>query len=84
MPEDGVEWESCTILYKSFTFLLILYLIMKANINCKGHTSVVYGDDSYLQGDSYESCLKSINDTIIMLGSLSFTINLEKSVLKST
>ena len=49
-----------------------------------GHTSVVYVDDSYLQGDSYESCLKNLNDTIIMFRSLGFTIHPEKSVLKST
>ena len=33
----------------------------------QGHASVVYVDDSYLQGDSHESCLKNVNDTIIML-----------------
>ena len=31
------------------------------------HTSVVDVDHSYLQEDSYESCLKNVNDTIIML-----------------
>ena len=48
-----------------------------------GHTSVVYVNDSYLQGDSYESCLKNLNDTIIMFRSLGFTIHPEKSVLIS-
>ena len=50
----------------------------------QGHTSVVYVDDSCLRGDSYESCLKNVNDTIIMLRSLGFTIHPEKSVLKHT
>ena len=45
---------------------------------------VVYVDNSYLQGDSYESSLKNVNDTIIMLRSLGFTIHPEKSVLKPT
>ena len=36
-------------------------------LRMQGHTSAVYVDDSYLQGDSYESCLKNVNDTIIML-----------------
>ena len=36
-------------------------------LRMQGHTSVVYVDNSYLQGDSYESCLKNVNDTIIML-----------------
>ena len=34
--------------------------------------------------DSYESCLKNVNDTIIMLWSLGVTIHHEKSVLKPT
>ena len=48
------------------------------------HISVVYVDDSYLQGESYESYLKNVNDTIIILRSLGFTIHPEKSVLKPT
>ena len=51
-------------------------------LRMQGHTSVVYADDSYLQGDSYESCLKNVNDT--MFRSLGFTIHLEKSVLTPT
>ena len=50
----------------------------------QGHTSVVYVDDSYLQGDSNGSCLNNVNDTIAMLESLGFNIHPEKSVLKST
>ena len=50
----------------------------------QGHTSVVYVDDSYLQGDSNGSCLNNVNDTIAMLESLGFNIDPEKSVLKST
>ena len=46
------------------------------------HTSVAYVDDSYLQGDSYESCLKNGNNKINMLWQLGFTIHPEKSVLK--
>ena len=53
-------------------------------LRMQGHTSVVYVDDSYLQGGSYESCLKNVNNTIIMLPSLGFTIHPEKSVLKPT
>ena len=50
----------------------------------QGHTSVVYVDDSYLQGDSNGSCLNNVNDTIAMLESLGFNIHPEKSVLKPT
>ena len=53
-------------------------------LRIQGHTSVAYVDDSYLQGDSYEICLKNVNDTIITLQSLSFTIHPEKSVLTPT
>ena len=49
-------------------------------LTMQGHNSVVYVDDSYLQGDSYEICLKNVNDTIIMLRSLGFTIHPEKSL----
>ena len=35
-------------------------------VRMQGHTSVVYIDHSYLQGGSYESLLKNVNDTIIM------------------
>ena len=50
----------------------------------QGHTSVVYEDDSYLQGDSYESCLKNLNDAIIMLRLLAFIVHPEKTVLTPT
>ena len=53
-------------------------------LRMQGHTSLVYVDDSYLQGDSYERCLKNVNDAIIMLWSLGFIIHSEKSVLKPT
>ena len=54
-----------------------------SELRIQGNTSVVYVDDSYLQGVSYESCLKNANDTIIMLRPLGFTIHPEKLLLKS-
>ena len=33
----------------------------------QGCISVIYVDESYLQEDSYESCFKNLNDTIIIL-----------------
>ena len=41
-------------------------------------------DDSYLQGDSDEICLKNVNDTIIILRSLGFNIHSKKSGSKPT
>ena len=46
-----------------------------------GLLSVIYVDDSYLQGKTYLICLENIKKTIDMLQNLGFTINFEKSVL---
>ena len=53
-------------------------------LRMQGYTSVVYVDDSYLQGGSCETCLKNVNDAIVMLLSLDFIIQIEKAVLKLT
>ena len=45
-----------------------------------GHNSVVYVDDSYLQGETYQACLDNISDTIKLLRELGFVIHIEKSV----
>ena len=50
----------------------------------QGLLSVIYLDDSYLQGDSYSSCLHNITTTTSLLTALGFKINLEKSVLLPT
>lgn len=47
----------------------------------EGHISVVYVDDSYLQGDTYQACMVNILDTVNLLRGLGFTIHAEKSVL---
>ena len=49
-----------------------------------GYLSVVYVDDSYLQGETFEECLQNITETVRLLQSLGFTIHPEKSLLKST
>ena len=49
-----------------------------------GYLSVVYVDDSYLQGETFEECLQNITETVKLLQSLGFTINPEKSVVKPT
>ena len=46
-----------------------------------GYNSVVYVDDSYLQGDTYQACLDNISDTIKLLRELGFVIHAEKSML---
>ena len=46
-----------------------------------GHNSIVYVDDSYLLGETYQACLHNISDTIKLLRELGFAIYTEKSVL---
>ena len=50
----------------------------------QGHQSVVYIDDSYLQGHSFASCYSNVCATMDLLQKLGFTINLKKSVLTPT
>ena len=52
-----------------------------ANLRAKGHISVAYIDDSYLQGSTYNECKRNIDETKQLLTSLDFVINTEKSVL---
>ena len=50
----------------------------------QGYFSVVYVDDSYLQGDNFDACLNNVKATIHLLQSLGFTIHFKKlSVLPS-
>ena len=39
------------------------------------YLSVVYVDDSYLQGETFEECLQNITETVKLLQSLGFTIH---------
>ena len=45
------------------------------------HNSVVYADDSYLQGDTYQAWLDNISDTIKLLRELGFVVHTGKSLL---
>jgi hypothetical protein len=53
-----------------------------ANLRTKGHISTAYIDDSCLQGNTKEQCLKNVFDTMAIFDSLGLTINIEKSVLE--
>ena len=46
-----------------------------------GHNSVVYVDNLYLQGETYQACLDNNSDTVKLLRELGFVIHTEKSVL---
>ena len=47
----------------------------------QGHDSVVYVDDSYLQGDTYKSCFANVLDIIKLLRELGFVVHPDKSAL---
>ena len=47
----------------------------------QGHLSVVFVDDSYLQADTEQECIKNINAIVNILTMLGFTIHERKSVL---
>ena len=55
--------------------------ILFRHLSSQGNSSVVYVDDSYLQGDTYQSYLANILDTIKLLRELGFVIHPDKSVL---
>ena len=50
----------------------------------KGHESVVFVDDTYLQGDNFEDCRQNGISTMNLLRQLGFKIQNEKSVLIPT
>ena len=50
----------------------------------QGFTSVIFVDDSYLQGKTRGECLENVHKTVSLLGSLEITIIKEKSVLEPT
>ena len=54
------------------------------HLSYKGHVSVIYEDGSYLQGNTADSCLQNVKDTIKILKTLGFTVHCEKSILYPT
>ena len=50
----------------------------------QGCQSVVYVDDSYLQGNSFEACQENVWVTVHLLQKLGFTIHQDKSILIPT
>ena len=54
-----------------------------ANLRLLGHIISGYLDDSFLQGKTYDACVKNTIDTIIMLDKLGFVIHPDKSTFLS-
>ena len=53
-------------------------------LRSQGHLSVIYMDDTYLQGDTVSTCQRNVDDTVSLLQTLGFNINGKKSVLTPT
>ena len=49
-----------------------------------GHTNVAYIDDSFLQSDTYDECVRNISDTLHLADDLGFTVHKAKSVVIPT
>ena len=49
-----------------------------------GHQSVVYVDESFLQGHSFEACQENVSVTVHLLQKLGFTVHPDKSILIPT
>ena len=66
---------------RSFTKIL---KPVHSSLRSKGHVTVGYIDDSYLQGDTYEECNQNVQDTVNLFGKLGFLPHPEKSVFEPT
>ena len=55
-----------------------------ATLREKGYESVIYVDDSLLQGDTFQECLNNVLATLECLESLGFVVHPEKSVFYPT
>ena len=55
-----------------------------AHLHTKGHISVAHLNDLYLQGQTYEDCIRNVIDTTLLLETLGFIVHPIKSVLVPT
>ena len=58
-----------------------IFEVPLGHLRSLGHNCIVYVDDSYLLGETYQACLHNISDTIKLLRELGFGIYTEKLVL---
>ena len=84
---DGNIFQFCAMPNGYCDAMRVFTKILKpvfATLREEGHESVIYVDDSLLQGDTFQECLDNIMATLGMLQSLGFVIHPEKSVLYPT
>ena len=84
MKPDGSRRTILNLKLKTWNELLFTKLLKQpfGFLRKHGYASVVYIDDSYLQGDTYAQCSENIHATRNLLVSLGFSINHDKSVLQ--
>ena len=75
-------WDNSLARYSKIFTKLLRYPL--AYLRSQGYQSVIYIDDTYLQGDTYLSCYNNILATIALFEDLGFTVNMAKSVLVPT
>lgn len=83
--EDGTTYEFNALPYglssAPRTFTKIMKEVM-GYLRKLGYSSITYLDDTLCIGNSYESCLNNVKETVRILECLGFVINYEKSVLE--
>ena len=83
----GIAYQFEVMLNEYVDAMRIFTKILKpvfANLRERGHSSVIYVDDSLLKGDSYQECLENIVATNKLLEGLGFYVHYGKSVLSPT
>ena len=84
---NGKEYQFCTLpqgLASSPRVFTKLLKPVYASLRKAGHFSTPYIDDSLLKGQTYNDCLGNINDTILLVDKLGFTVHPDKSVVVPT
>ena len=84
---DGSSLQFCAMPNGYCDAMRIFTKLLKpvfATLREKGFESVIYVDDSFLQGDDFHECMENINITLRYLQELGFVIHPEKSVLYPT
>lgn len=55
-----------------------------SSFNKQGHIAVAHLDDLYLQGQTYDKCVRNVIDTSVLLDKLGLVVHPEKSVFIPT
>lgn len=84
---DGIKYQYTCLPMGLATgprdFTKIVKILFKI-LRDMGHLNTFYLDDSFLVGNTYESCAKNVIDTVNLTRKAGFTVNPEKSVFTPT